>query len=249
MKNSDIPIKWEIHCNDYVSTHELDWNVTYWDPYGQVFVAPPEDKLQELLDYYNSNNNTLFIDDENQRQRTISSDVTILIRDDIGDSSVLAPVWGIQKGKSSIFVRPEFVFQKYQIMHGIGHIFGCGHEADLIERLRFKPAVFFAQSYKMPNGYCGVMSNPVKSNCTKGAFFSNPEANYKGEATGQYYANNALWIKHNRYHLNLFGNELIPCPSDKDPANFMHNRQLLDCYMDSSDTSHCQKLIPSHIWF
>lgn len=240
MDNSKIPIKWEVHCNDLIYNHELGWNVTYRDAYGQVFVAPPEDKLQELVNFYNSG--------EKQRQRTISSDVTILIRDDIGDSSVLAPIWGIQKGKSSIFVRPEFVFQKYQIMHGIGHIFGCGHEAGLIGKMKLKPAVFFAQSYKMTNGYCGIMSNLVQSNCTAGPFFSNPQADYEGQATGQFYANNALWIKHNRYHLSLFGNELMACPSDKNPTNFMYSRHLINCYMNSADTSHCQDLIPSYTW-
>ena len=92
-----------------------------------------------------------------------------------------------------------------------------------------EPTIFFAQSLLMKNGYCDLMSDPVKRQCHVGPFFSSPELNFKGEKTGSFYANNALWMHHNRYFLESMGNEHMKCPS-----TYLMNTKFLNCLLETS---------------
>ena len=89
--------------------------------FGQVSQIFPG--LDHMMDYYNA-----FQFLELHELRTVSSDVTVLVRDDIGDRSSFAANGGIQWGESAIFVRQEFALQKFEIMHAIGHMVGCSHK-------------------------------------------------------------------------------------------------------------------------
>ena len=90
--------------------------------------------------------------------------------------------------------------------------------------------MFFARAYRMNNGYCGVMASPtLQPNCKTRLFFSNPSIKYRGEPTGRYFANNALWVKHNRFALAYAGNEEV-----KFPENHMYKKGVLDCFMKSA---------------
>ena len=73
------------------------------------------------------------------------------------------------------------------------------------------PSVFFAYSYVLPNGFCGLMSNPLLRTCTPRLFYSNPLKEFEGHKTGAGDANNALWITSNRFALARMGDEQKTC--------------------------------------
>ena len=77
-----------------------------------------------------------------------------------------------------------------------------------------EPSIFIAYSYIMPNGFCGLMSNPLKRKCIPLLFFSNPLVKFHGNKTGTHSANNALWITNNRFALQQSGNERAQCFND-----------------------------------
>ena len=124
MENSKIGIQFKIHCVHFAL--EKDWNSTYKDSNGQIYDKPIGDDPEALLYYYNIDYS---ITSDTQRNRTFSSDITILIRDDFGDQVTLSVIGGIQTGRTSVFVRPEFILEKYNMMHAIGHMIGCGHQS------------------------------------------------------------------------------------------------------------------------
>ena len=37
-------------------------------------------------------------------------------------------MYGVQRKETSIIVAEDFVFDKYVILHEMGHVFGCSHE-------------------------------------------------------------------------------------------------------------------------
>ena len=123
MENSGIPINWQIHC--VALTDESDLNVTVVDALNQTVQLKPGDDLDAVLHYYNDDR---YIERFNFVKRIYSADVTVVVRDDMAERSSLAVLGGIQQFASTIFVRKEFVFQKYEVMHAIGHMLGCGHE-------------------------------------------------------------------------------------------------------------------------
>ncbi len=119
MENSGIKMTWKLHCIKLVDERDLTLNMT--NAFGQVSQIFPG--LDHMMDYYNA-----FQFLELHELRTVSSDVTVLVRDDIGDRSSFAANGGIQWGESAIFVRQEFALQKFEIMHAIGHMVGCSHK-------------------------------------------------------------------------------------------------------------------------
>ena len=87
-----------------------------------------------------------------------------------------------------------------------------------------KPAIFYAQSLVTQNGFCGVMANPYNKTCQAAAYFSNTEKTIKGERVGAFYANNALWFKHNRFWLSEIGDESL-----KYKALFLYYPKIIRC--------------------
>ena len=60
-----------------------------------------------------------------------SSDCYNLIRMvSLGDRAAIAKFHGVQNKDTSIIVAEDFVFDKYVILHEMGHVFGCAHEKD-----------------------------------------------------------------------------------------------------------------------
>ena len=93
-----------------------------------------------------------------------------------------------------------------------------------------------ARAWRMKNGFCGVMASPtLQPPCKPRLFFSNPFKEYHGEPTGHFFANNALWVKHNRFALANAGNEAVTCPKNYK----MYNRRVIDCFLksDYADTN------------
>ena len=48
----------------------------------------------------------------------------------LGDRGAIAKFHGVQRKETSIIVAEDFVFDKYVILHEMGHVFGCAHEKD-----------------------------------------------------------------------------------------------------------------------
>ena len=48
----------------------------------------------------------------------------------LGDRAAIAKFHGVQRKETSIIVAEDFVFDKYVILHEMGHVFGCSHEID-----------------------------------------------------------------------------------------------------------------------
>ena len=48
----------------------------------------------------------------------------------LGDRAAIAKFHGVQNKDTSIIVAEDFVFDKYVILHEVGHVFGCAHEID-----------------------------------------------------------------------------------------------------------------------
>lgn len=231
MKTSGIRIKWVLHCIEFARENNL--NITTQDSYGQTIELNAENDLNRLLDYYNIYGFYTY---------TYSADVTILFRDDIGSRSGLVKDWGLEKGHTTVFIRQEYAFRKFDLLHEIGHMIGCSHEINGDELLYRPPAIFYAQSYVLPDGHCGIMSDPVHRNCTVSPFFSNPLVKYNGYPSGEYYANNAMWIDHNRYSLKGPGDEKVNCTSD-----YLMNPKIIDCFLNSrSPFINCNSSLP--IW-
>ena len=46
----------------------------------------------------------------------------------LGDRAAIAKFHGVQNKDTSIIVAEDFVFDKYVILHQVGHVFGCSHE-------------------------------------------------------------------------------------------------------------------------
>ena len=207
---SKIPIQWKIHC---IGFHELlHKNETEY---------LPELDPAHYLSYYNS-----FKPGDRLRKRVHSADVAVIIKRDIGDRDAVAIFNGIQYGKTTIMLKEAFALGKYNFIRSIGHMIGCGNEAQ--SSIGMEPAMFMARSFIMKNGYCGVMASQINRSCKPELFFSNPEKKFDGEPTGHFYANNAIWIKHNRYALAYAGNEALTCPIGN-----MYNSSIIDCFMSS----------------
>ena len=46
----------------------------------------------------------------------------------VGNWAALSKFHGVQRKETSIIVAEDFIFDKYSILHEIGHVFGCSHE-------------------------------------------------------------------------------------------------------------------------
>ncbi len=211
MHVSNIPIQWKIHC---IGFHDMLHK-------NQTEFLPELDPAH-YLSYYNS-----FRPGDRIRKSVHSADVAVIIKRDIGDRDAVAIFNGIQYGKTTIMLKEAFALGKYNFIRSIGHMIGCGHEAQ--SSIGLEPAMFMARSFIMKNGYCGVMASQVEQTCKSELFFSNPEKRFEGEPTGHFYANNAIWIKHNRFALAYAGNEALTCPIGN-----MYNSSILDCFISSN---------------
>ena len=106
MRNSKIPIDFQLHCVDFTDDLNHRPGIT---PY-------------EILYYFNSRSFDVF------RKAKYSSDLIIVIAQDIGDRSAVSVADGLQYNKTVMIVDQEFIFDQYIFAHELGHIFGCGHE-------------------------------------------------------------------------------------------------------------------------
>lgn len=232
MDNTGVPLTFKLHCISL--TDETALNLTVSDKYRQPIRIKPGEDLEALMHHYNYD----WYGEKFKGKKAFSTDITIVIRDDIGERSSIAAVGGIQDRATTIFIRKEFVFQKYLIMHAIGHMIGCGHIPNTNPshiknpwESQTDPLMFYAQSYTTKKGYCDVMADPYHKNCTTLPVFSTPYRLYNGEHLGTIFANNGLWVLHNRFFLSNIGDEMVKC-SDI----FLYYPLLTECLLEKSAT-------------
>ena len=94
---------------------------------------------------------------------------------------------------------------------------------------------FTAHAWKMENGYCSIMTDRIGeyTNCKPILYFSNPEVKYKDVQTGKFYANNALWIRSQRWAISTIGHERNAVNCDEN--NFVYSEELLHDLIESKE--------------
>ncbi len=122
MKKSGIFIKWFLHCIDLTN---FDADIVK-DQYGQNITLDANANLKMMNDWFNCHRELC----ENQKIRSRDSDVAVVISHDLGSKSSFATSSGIQLWDSTVFVKQDFAFQNFEIMHAIGHMLGCTHEKE-----------------------------------------------------------------------------------------------------------------------
>ena len=225
---SGIAIHWQIHCIDFaraipgmgiLARHDLE---EYFNP-------------KQMVDFFNRQPGTK----DYQRLRS-SADIVVIIRKSLTNWGGTGHK-GVRSYKSAILMKSDFLFGRYNLAQAVGYMIGAGHE----EEKETDPSIFWAYSYIMENNYCGVMASPKDRRCIPGPFFSNPSKVYPngtdGKKTGRAYANNALWIHHNRYQLARIGTEKMKCRSD-----YMYHPKLLDCFLNRR-FKNCDYAVPDHV--
>ena len=194
---SGIKIKFRLHCIAYSDGTDKRTGRKFADM-----------NTAEYLKFFNNKTDTTYFG-----QLRSDADLLILIRSDTGDQSSISIFNGVRYSETSVLIGEDFIFDKYTLLHEIGHVFGCAHEEDTVNWWgnKLKPLVPTSYAKIMSNGYCGIMANPQDRICKPALFYSNPEVWYQGERTGSFRANNALWINNNRIALANVGKESIHC--------------------------------------
>ena len=228
---SGIGIHWQIQCIDFaLTTHRTRL-------FGHEYAKYSDPK--SMMDFFNEKPGS----DQYQRLKS-SADLAIIIRKSLTPYSVTVHK-GVQSFKSTILMRSDFLFGRFNMAQAVGSMMGAGHEQDKEPG----PSTYWAYSYIMENNYCGVMASAKDRKCIPGPFFSNPRKVYPpgnsadGKKTGRLDANNALWVHHNRFQLARLGIEDHKCRS-----NDMYEPKLLDCFMNSETIeTHCDHAVPDQV--
>ena len=194
MDESKIKIHFKVHCVAYTARTDKKTKRVFEDM-----------NSAEYLKFYNDKS-----DPTHYEKLRSSADLLILIRPDFkSDTSALSIFNGVKYSETAILIGQDFIFDRYTLLHELGHVLGCAHEEN--SKIFIKPMVFTNFAYIQSSGHCSIMANPVNRTCKPGLFYSNPEAVYNNEKAGSYRANNALWINNNRLALSKVGNEFHDC--------------------------------------
>ena len=59
---------------------------------------------------------------------TFDADITIIIQYYTGDQAGLSIFNGIRGHRSAIIIDQDFIFDRYLVIHEVGHVFGCSHQ-------------------------------------------------------------------------------------------------------------------------
>ncbi len=118
MKKSKIHIKWVLNCID-LTFYEEHFLTT--DNYGQNITLNTNGNVKKMNDWFNS----YAQDKDAHKKRSRNSDVTVVITHDLGSKSSFANAGGVQAMENVVFVKQEFAFQNFEVMHAIGHMIGC----------------------------------------------------------------------------------------------------------------------------
>ena len=195
MDESKIKIKFKIQCVAYTARTDKRTKRVFEDMNSAEYLKFYNDKSQPK-DYYGKIRS--------------SADLVILIRPDFkSDTSALSIFNGVKYSETAILIGQDFIFDRYTLLHELGHVLGCAHEEKA--KIYVTPLIFTNHAYIQESGYCSIMADPVKRTCKPGLFYSNPEVVYNKEKAGSYRANNAIWINNNRLALSKVGNEFYSC--------------------------------------
>ena len=177
------------------------------------------------------------------------ADMAIVIVDSrkLDNHAALGILNGFLTKSTTIIVKNDFIFDKYAILHTLGHVLGIGHErgdTKYPHTIHTYPypyhyIILYAHGYVMSNGYCDIMADPIQKNCTSGLFFSNKNLQYHSTyPSGDAFANAAQWIRNIKFILEEIGHEISQCPTS------MYDPHVLQCLiLPISHFADCSNLI------
>lgn len=212
---SGIRINFKIHCIAYSAGTDRRTRKKFEDM-----------NTAEYLKFFNDKSDTSHFEELRS-----DADLLFMIRTNTGDQSSISIFNGVRYSETSILIGEDFIFDKYTLLHEMGHVFGCAHQENTEDTL--KPLIMTSFAKIMFNGYCGIMVNPMNRKCKPGLFYSNPEVKYQGVRTGSFNANNALWIHNNRFAVANVGKEKLQCPNKN-----IFNLKMVEAMVNSSQNNH-----------
>ena len=137
-----------------------------------------------------------------QPEARISADLVIAFIHELEDEYTKSYTYRLDEKVAVVLVKPNSLFEVFDIAHEIGHVLGAGHTLDHFYGPDYAPGgspqVWYAQGYINPGSWrCTIMSaNP----CIVEPIFSTPRVNYLNQTWGtEQWQDNALWIRQNRF--------------------------------------------------
>jgi hypothetical protein len=107
------------------------------------------------------------------------------------------------------------------------------------------PSIAFAHAYvQKKNDFCTILSTNDFKPCVALPYYSNPDLEYKGEALGGCYSQNARWIKENRFRVEAVGDESMICKN-----TYTFEKNLIVCLLRTTNSvyNNCDYLYPDYV--
>ena len=186
--NSKIPLRAEVHCIQQASVNDASSSTQQINEFGSMMGSV--DALRN------------------------TADVAILfIRQMGGICGRAADIYSIPSQNNYAFATKGCSLGYYSFGHEIAHLFGAGHNQEA--HGGYTNSVYsYGHGFLIPGGYRSIMGYNYPGHSFRVNYYSNPNVNYQGSASGTSSANNAKVISDNRFAMAAVGDESGSCPGE-----------------------------------